>query len=1159
LSPSPKLPKYLGDYAVLRPLSKGRELLRFAVRSEPQEHPRLYVVKLFPPVPAGTPEVDRERYVPRLSRGLSHRNLVESYQAGEFEGLHYLVMEYVLSVDLAFVLNHCREKGERIPLEVVLYTGREICRGLAFLHGFGADKLLHGRLAPSHVLMAYSGQLKLAHVHRLLKVGQTTEIDTGEPDPAVAYQAPELLEGRPVDQRADVFAAGAILWEALAGHRFEMGPDPDAPRTVATEGRIPLTDFNPDTPEDVTEVIQRALRPRPEDRFRSAVDLGRRLDALLERHCPGAGGRAVSDWLVGRFRDELRARRRIQQQLLAEKRAETASHRLPEMPEGVERRSGDLVDLVLDQRYRIRSLLGEGGMGQVYEAEHVQLGKRLAVKVLHPLYSTEDEVVERFRREARSASSIGHPNIVNVTDSGTTPDGRAYFVMELLDGMELADVITQEGTLDYERAVDIAIQVAQALGAAHKVGIIHRDMKPENVFLTTVGARTDVVKILDFGIAKSARLERVRGGQLTEPGLAVGTPEYMAPEQAAGKLPDPRFDIYSVGGILYAVLTGRPPHRGGNVMEILTRKATRNPTPPRSYRPDIPAELERAIMMALSRNPERRPQSMEEFEYELRKSLQGRPHAVAHMLGISDAVPYSRPGGGGAGGSDSGEMAARRDSGEMAARRDSGEMAARPGSGERIPRAGSGEVAAGPGAGSSEAATGPAAGEGNALAAADPAAAASAASVPAGGADAAAGTGEEWGLRTLEGSPADTRLQVERPKFSELDATADAGFDADRRGAPGGQPPSGEGAPGLADDELFSPSVTPTDLVQWDEEALEEAKRRSAQQGRKEALGDTVGEALGEAGQQGASRDRPAEPLDERATSVYVPTASLRRESERRRVNRQAGLVAAGLLAGVGLIALLLWLLWPPPASQSLPPPSPGAARSAPAAATGMGSGTGREDPSERPTAARRPIAVVGLSLPPDATVHPPEARARFRQRAVKRWVAFAWRAARDRRYLAPEQDCVLYGLRQLEDLAPDHEQLPKLRAHATRRLLWRALRQRRRGDYEQADETLRGLLEIAPDSDRARDALASLLVARGKRALKKDELDEAEAFAKEALSLDDEQDDPAPLLLGAAILEARDKLEDARAAYRLVLKKDRRNREARRALRRLRRKLRRR
>jgi predicted unusual protein kinase regulating ubiquinone biosynthesis (AarF/ABC1/UbiB family) len=204
---------------------------------------------------------------------------------------------------------------------------------------------------------------------------------------------------------------------------------------------------------------------------------------------------------------------------------------------------GDPSGETIDGRYIVRELIGEGGMGRVYLAKHLDIGKKVALKILHPVYTRSPDVVARFRREARAASKIGHPNIVDVTDSGTTPGGSVYFVMEYLDGVELADVIAREGAMDATRALGIGTQMCRALAAAHNAGIIHRDLKPENVFLVVREGTTDFVKILDFGIAKSAELEEQRKERLTHPGMAMGTPEYMAPEQAAGRPADARSDV----------------------------------------------------------------------------------------------------------------------------------------------------------------------------------------------------------------------------------------------------------------------------------------------------------------------------------------------------------------------------------------------------------------------------------------------------------------------------------------------------------------------------------------------------------------------------------------------------------------------------------------
>ncbi len=295
----------------------------------------------------------------------------------------------------------------------------------------------------------------------------------------------------------------------------------------------------------------------------------------------------------------------------------------------------EFIGKILENRYKVEKLIGEGGMGRVYLAEHIEIGKKVAVKVLHPVYGRMPDLVERFRREARAASRIGHPNIVDVTDSGTMDDGSVYFVMEYLEGVELAGVIDRQGAIEVRRALDISTQVCRALSAAHCVGIIHRDLKPENIFLTVREGTSDFVKILDFGIAKSSEAEEARSKKLTSPGMAMGTPEYMAPEQAAGKIADERCDVYALGAILYEMLTGSAPYEGDNFLEILTKKATIEPVPPRELRSDIPEDVEELLMRAMARSPDDRPPSMDALEYELTKCFAGRGVAVTNILGIS--------------------------------------------------------------------------------------------------------------------------------------------------------------------------------------------------------------------------------------------------------------------------------------------------------------------------------------------------------------------------------------------------------------------------------------------------------------------------------------------------------------------------------------------
>jgi serine/threonine-protein kinase len=234
-------------------------------------------------------------------------------------------------------------------------------------------------------------------------------------------------------------------------------------------------------------------------------------------------------------------------------------------------------DTVLAGRYRIRELLASGGMGEVYRAEHVELGRAFALKVMKPELAGDADFVDRFRKEAVACSRIGHPNIIDIVDFGRTPDGLFYFAMELLDGRTLAELVAAEGAQSVKRVRQLMAQLCHGLAAAHALGIVHRDLKPENVMLIRREGLPDVIKILDFGIAKVTG-SLASGGQ-TAIGLVVGTPQYMSPEQAEGKPIDARTDIYSVGLILYELLTGRPAFEG-STPSLLIAKQVAEPPPP---------------------------------------------------------------------------------------------------------------------------------------------------------------------------------------------------------------------------------------------------------------------------------------------------------------------------------------------------------------------------------------------------------------------------------------------------------------------------------------------------------------------------------------------------------------------------------------------------
>jgi serine/threonine-protein kinase len=297
--------------------------------------------------------------------------------------------------------------------------------------------------------------------------------------------------------------------------------------------------------------------------------------------------------------------------------------------------------------YFLLDILGRGGMGTVYSGEHVYIGKKVAVKVLHRRFVRYEEAIQRFLREARAASSINHPNIVDVTDFGPMPDGGVFFVMEFLEGTSLEDMIEARGPIPLHRGLNIANQIALALTAAHEKGIVHRDLKPENVMLIPKPGRRDLVrtviepdvvggdqryviekeqqydfvKLLDFGIAKVLAHDDAVPGQ-TMAGAVFGTPEYMSPEASRGDEVDHRADIYSLGVILFDMLVGRPPFEAKAAAEVLSMQINKEPPRPREVNPhvEITPAAERLILKAMRKDRGERHQSMEEFRDELQQS-----------------------------------------------------------------------------------------------------------------------------------------------------------------------------------------------------------------------------------------------------------------------------------------------------------------------------------------------------------------------------------------------------------------------------------------------------------------------------------------------------------------------------------------------------------
>lgn len=296
------------------------------------------------------------------------------------------------------------------------------------------------------------------------------------------------------------------------------------------------------------------------------------------------------------------------------------------------------VGKVLGETYEIARLVGEGGMGRVYEARHLRLkDRRFAVKVLHPEFARQAEVVARFQREAETASSIGHPNVVDVFDVHKTADGVPYLVGEFLDGEELGEYIKRVGRLAVPMAITVARQVCRALAAAHALGVVHRDMKPENVFLVQRDGAT-VIKVLDFGISKAASPE----AHLTRTGMIMGTPSYMAPEQARGENVDLRADVYAIGALLYHSLTGQRPFDSDDPTSTLNMVLTEDPARPRSLAPEVPEALELVIQRAMAKDARERYQTTAELDLAL-SPFDAAPSAPSSLLLPPAAGPSAEP------------------------------------------------------------------------------------------------------------------------------------------------------------------------------------------------------------------------------------------------------------------------------------------------------------------------------------------------------------------------------------------------------------------------------------------------------------------------------------------------------------------------------------
>jgi serine/threonine protein kinase/tetratricopeptide (TPR) repeat protein len=618
------LPRAFGNFTLLKAIARGERGEVFGAL-RPVEVERFCALKILSEETARRPDFvgalrnEATRVVRRI-----HGNLVQIYDVGLVDQRLFFVSELVEGVDLATLHAELLKRRQPFPVDVAVFVAMEVAAALSYLRRLstrnGERAPLPTGLSPRAVLLSVDGEVKVLHYGTTMASLPTRD----------ALTVPEPTGGPAATGGAtDVYLLGALLRLMIGAGTPAPALATSFPGAPAGGGRTP-----PPLPAGIgaasavppllARLVERALsadptaRPADSDEVRSALgSILRTLrgpgatpavgDLVRARAGTSIVDRTALDAIAKSF-DPKRGALPPTWKVITLTRLETGgAARAPRLAAApVDLGIGEVIP---GTRYRILSKIGEGGMGSVYLSEHVDLEKKVALKVLRADVAPDPETLQQFRQEARAASKVGSAYICDITDFGELSDGRVFFVMEYLDGPSLGRVLRQESQIEPARAIPILRQVAKALGAAHEKGIVHLDVKPDNVMLLPQGKRIDAVKVVDFGIAGLLH----QGGEEEE---IAGTPEYIAPERASGRGYDNRSDIYALGVMAYEMLSGSVPFHGKNHVATLTMQVKDPPQPLRQQAAakDIPEELEDLIMRMLSKDPAARPQSMAEVE-----------------------------------------------------------------------------------------------------------------------------------------------------------------------------------------------------------------------------------------------------------------------------------------------------------------------------------------------------------------------------------------------------------------------------------------------------------------------------------------------------------------------------------------------------------------
>ncbi len=665
------LPRLVGRYALLKLLVRGgmgEVYLATTIGIEGAERP--CVVKRIRSDYREDPSfqarfLDEARVQSQLDDPGVARIMEASVDAG---GDPYVVVEFVEGRSLADVRSRLSRQGKTLPWADAVAVTLEIASALTHVHErTGADGaplgIVHRDLSPQNVMIGFGGDVKLIDFGTARGENRRCHTVSGTVLAKPGYVGPEVAKGESATARADIYALGVMLWELVIGRRFLEGDATEhvaavtngslRPRALCGDPTLAQLGDGP-VPADLDRVIAWMTEPVASERCGRAREAAKALAGILtqapRKPVEERGVRArVKAMLTRLYPGEPSASRVDFARLVARARKVLASE-LSDPPSGAMKRAQRRDDSTPDgepltgvpdalpgTRYRLVRKLGEGAMGVVYEAEHVDLGRRVAVKVLQGKHAATPEFIARFRREARAIAGLSHPNLVHVYDFGQTKEtddeaSRLFFVMERLEGETLEDYLTREQGLDYRDACELAIKTCRALEAAHAAGLVHRDLKPANLFLTYAGqpprSLHDVgLKLLDFGVAKGSHDVGALADDpnLSKAGAIFGTPETMAPEQASAGVVDGRADLYGLGCVLYQLVTGQPVFDAPSPILLMSCHMRDLPKPPREVAPlrGIPEAVEQVILRALSKDPNDRFADASEMRESLEDAIYG--------------------------------------------------------------------------------------------------------------------------------------------------------------------------------------------------------------------------------------------------------------------------------------------------------------------------------------------------------------------------------------------------------------------------------------------------------------------------------------------------------------------------------------------------------